>query len=104
MARTHAHTTTHTLTSSRTFRFVLRLCSSKICACLCQSGASFLVFEQSSAMKVNAWTCKCATDRGFESGFEFGRFLRMGVGLCVAGCSVHRNPSRFYGRAQKLRD
>ena len=62
MSRTHAHTTTHTLTSSCTFRFVLRLCPSKICACLCQSGVEhvckFSDVEPSSAMKVNAWTCR----------------------------------------------
>ena len=42
----------------------------------------FASVEPSSAMKVNAWTCKCATDSGFESGFELRRFYGRALG-CV---------------------
>ena len=74
----HAHTLTHNSHFHFFFRFVLRLRPFRIYVCLCQSGVEhvckFFDVEPSSAMKVSAWTCKCATDSGFESGFEWDDF------------------------------
>ena len=45
-----------------------------VCACLHLSGVKiackFSGVKHASAMKVNAWTCTCATDSDLESGVE----------------------------------
>ena len=56
MSRIHAHTTTHIFTSSRTFRFVLRLCPSKKSVLVCVSPernmcASLLVLSSQAQWK-----------------------------------------------------
>ena len=74
----HAHTLTHNSYFHFFFRFVLRLRPFRIYVCLCQSGieyvCKFFGVELSSAMKVSAWTCKCATS-GFEWDDFYGKAL-----------------------------
>ena len=62
------------------------------------------MLSRQSQWKWMHWTCKCATDSGSESGFEFRRFFGRTLGCVLQDVVSTENQVDFYGKAQKFRD